>query len=348
MTFARLLEPRDEKATARASTVLYLVGTAMLAGFLIFGAGPMSTAVRFWGWGICAGLLAMGLVQAVAPGPWLTRWGIWVATNVAAVLAIAGLGVLFPEHALLMPLLLCFPVVGAAAQMRTPVAVGITSLALVADAVVLLLAEPPAKALLYTLVTAPVPIVVSFLLVQAMDRQERLIDAVQEQARVDPLTGLLTRRGFTEAREETEGVWRRPGGTALLLVDVDEFKTINDTHGHPVGDQALSHVAAVLSSQVRADDALISRLGGDELAVLLPGCSAEAAARRAEQVVNAVRVAPLPLPDGSLLALSVSVGVAHAAQPRSGWREMYPTADVALYHAKKAGRNRFAVAGVPA
>jgi diguanylate cyclase (GGDEF)-like protein len=136
-------------------------------------------------------------------------------------------------------------------------------------------------------------------------------------------------------------------GTALILVDVDFFKAINDGHGHPVGDDALVQIAGVLTRAVRFGDAVVSRLGGDELAVLLPGCSADVAARRAEDLVDAVRRAPLPLLDGRLLPLSVSVGVAHAPQHDTELRALYAAADAALYQAKHGGRDRSAVAEVP-
>ena len=125
---------------------------------------------------------------------------------------------------------------------------------------------------------------------------------------------------------------------------MDSFKTINDSYGHPVGDDVLVHLAALLRSHVRADDAVVSRLGGDELAVLLPGSPADVAARRAEELLQAVRSAPLPLPDGALLSLSVSVGVAHVPPGPGDLRVFYSAADAALYEAKRAGRGRVAVA----
>ena len=99
-----------------------------------------------------------------------------------------------------------------------------------------------------------------------------------------------------------------------MLIDVDAFKSINDKHGHPVGDDVLVHLAAVLRRRVRAEDAVLSRLGGDELAVLMPGCSRDVAVRRAEELLDGVRSAPMALADGTLLALSISVGVAHVPQ----------------------------------
>jgi diguanylate cyclase (GGDEF)-like protein len=111
-----------------------------------------------------------------------------------------------------------------------------------------------------------------------------------------------------------------------------------------VGDDALVHLAGLIRDHVRAGDAVLSRLGGDELAVLLPGCPAEVAAQRAEELLTAVRATPMTLPDGALLALSVSVGVAHAPQHASGTRALYAAADAALYRAKSGGRDRVELA----
>ena len=102
-----------------------------------------------------------------------------------------------------------------------------------------------------------------------------------------------------------------------MLIDVDSFKTINDSHGHPVGDAVLVHLAGVLREQIRTDDAVLSRLGGDELAVLLRDCTPTVGPTRATDLLLAVRSTPLPLPDGTLLALSISLGVAHVPERRA-------------------------------
>jgi diguanylate cyclase (GGDEF)-like protein len=149
----------------------------------------------------------------------------------------------------------------------------------------------------------------------------------------EALSAALTTRGGSQ-------------GTALVLVDVDSFKSINDQHGHPVGDDALAHIAEVLRTVVRAGDAVLSRMGGDELAVLLPDCPADVAVRRANEVLDAVRTAPLVLSDGTLLAISISLGVAHAPSHALGLEELYAAADAALYAAKRGGRGRVEVAGV--
>jgi diguanylate cyclase (GGDEF)-like protein len=174
---------------------------------------------------------------------------------------------------------------------------------------------------------------------QAADKAE-----LARLAAVDSLTGLVTRRVLDDALAAALSSAASGLGTALVVVDVDDFKAVNDGHGHPVGDDALRHLAGVLARSVRADDAVVSRMGGDELAVLLPGCSAEVAVARAAEMVAAVRAAPLRLPDGSLLPLTISVGVAQVPRHAVGLRELWTAADDALYVAKRAGRDQFAAA----
>jgi diguanylate cyclase (GGDEF)-like protein len=208
--------------------------------------------------------------------------------------------------------------------------------------VVLFLLEPVADAIPDLLFFGAVLVVTAVMLARANGLQERLVAELQEQARVDPLTGLVNRRSFDE---DLETALNRPvgDGTALVLIDVDSFKTINDSHGHPVGDAVLVHLARVLREQIRTDDAVVSRLGGDELAVLLRDCTPDVAARRAEDLLLAVRSTPLPLDDGTLLSLSISLGVAHVPERKGDLTSLYHEADVALYEAKRGGRGRVAV-----
>ncbi|SFK91639.1 GGDEF domain-containing protein [Geodermatophilus ruber] len=347
MRFIRLLKPRHETVAARAFTLQWLVIAALLAVYLVVE--PVAPGRRLAAWGLVVALVGLALVTCVVPARWLTRLGMWPVLPVAGMLAVVGIALLIaPDHSEMLRPLLVFPVLFAATKLRAPVAAGITMLALVADAVILGRGAAPTEAFIRGLFFAPVLIVMTVLLAQGMNWRDRLLGAVRQQAAVDSLTGLVTRRRFDEVAEQALAVAPRPEGTALILLDVDAFKSVNDTYGHPVGDDALLHLAAVLSEQVRAGDAVISRLGGDELAVLLPGCSVETAARRAEQLVDAVRATPLLLADGTLLALSVSAGVAHAPRHATELRSLYAAADAALYRAKQAGRNRAAVADAPA
>lgn len=115
---------------------------------------------------------------------------------------------------------------------------------------------------------------------QVRQRTQQLEEANQEldrQARSDPLTGLLNRRGFDAQMNHDLALARRSGRPlSIITVDVDHFKRINDTHGHDVGDQVLQRLAATLATRLRQSD-VVARLGGEEFAVLLPDTDLEGA-----------------------------------------------------------------------
>jgi diguanylate cyclase (GGDEF)-like protein len=208
-------------------------------------------------------------------------------------------------------------------------------------AVVVIVADPTARDLMaaelfFVVVTLAV---VHELLVRSADAQAELVGRLEHAARIDALTGLLTRRAFEELVADELAAGR---STALVLVDVDGFKGVNDTHGHPAGDVALQHVAGALTAGVRSGDAVAGRLGGDEFAVVLRSCSPDAARRRAEELVVAVAERPVRLASGVVVVLGVSVGVATA--DAGDVETLYAAADAALYAAKTAGRGRAVVA----
>jgi len=135
---------------------------------------------------------------------------------------------------------------------------------------------------------------------------------------------------------------RRIGDTfAVVMLDIDHFKTINDRHGHAAGDQALKHTAALLQTSVREVDR-VGRFGGEEFVVLLPGMSLERAAQTAEALRAGLAAGPLTR-DGEPLVLSASFGVAEWDGPNEEPSRLLLRADRALYRAKRAGRNRVQV-----
>lgn len=231
----------------------------------------------------------------------------------------------------------CLPVLYASVHLRVPGAVLITAAAVTAEATVVSRLLPLEQALTDLAYMGGTLILMGSVLTRAMDSQDRLVEKLREQATVDSLTGLVTRRVLDDA---VSTVSRNASavGTALILIDVDNFKTINDTYGHAIGDDALVHLATVLSTQCRPQDVL-ARMGGDELAVLLPECSHHSAVTRAEDLVQLVHNHPLTLPDGHQLQLSISAGAAHSLQHTAA-RELYVNADTALYDAKRTGRGR--------
>ncbi len=159
----------------------------------------------------------------------------------------------------------------------------------------------------------------------------------QAEARRDTLTHLRNRRAFDEHLEAlVEQATSRETPVALVLVDLDEFKEINDTKGHAVGDRVLVAVASVLDSQARTGEEVF-RIGGDEFAVVVRG-DADAAARAAERFRQAVESA-----DGPEALPAISVGVASFPEHGQEREALLAHADEALYAAKRAGRNRVAV-----
>ncbi len=163
-------------------------------------------------------------------------------------------------------------------------------------------------------------------------------------AQRDPLTGLYNRRQFTVLAElELARAERIPGGLALLMVDLDFFKHINDQHGHPAGDEVLRQVATLLSAGVRSTD-LVARLGGEEFIVLLPHTSLENALAVAEKLRKTLRERPL-LVQGVQLPVTASFGLTWLAENQKGLLpSLYAAADQALYSAKHGGRDRTEVA----
>ncbi len=155
----------------------------------------------------------------------------------------------------------------------------------------------------------------------------------EQRARTDELTGLPNRRGLTRAMG-APGIERG----ALLMLDLDHFKQLNDTHGHVAGDAALRHVGGVLTRSLREQD-VAARVGGEEFALWLPETPLAAAVEVAERVRAAVAGTPCRWQGGDL-ALTCSIGVAGVPEVVSDIASLYATADAALYRAKRAGRNR--------
>ena len=176
---------------------------------------------------------------------------------------------------------------------------------------------------------------------ERLERQSRELEGIANR---DELTGVMNRRGFERAfHHELERAERYGHPTALLLIDVDHFKQVNDTHGHPAGDLVLQAVASEITSAVRGVDR-VGRWGGEEFAVLLPETDLEASVRVAERIRQLVGARVVDTPPGRI-AVTVSVGLAVAGSDVvAAPAELLEAADGALYAAKDRGRNRVEVA----
>jgi diguanylate cyclase (GGDEF)-like protein len=163
------------------------------------------------------------------------------------------------------------------------------------------------------------------------------------QSMTDPLTGLLNRRSFLDLSGKEEARARRHGNPfAVLMLDIDHFKKINDNHGHPVGDLAIKALAAACGKVLRPHD-ILARYGGEEFVLTLPHTPPEGARIVAERIRTAVELITVPSETGEV-RFTVSIGVAtyDGGEP---FDQVVERADKALYVSKQGGRNRVTVDG---
>lgn len=167
---------------------------------------------------------------------------------------------------------------------------------------------------------------------------------MESEANFDTLTGLPNRRSFEEKlAAELEKVGSHPHSLALLMIDFDYFKSINDAFGHQAGDEVLKTLAAHLNeclpASVQPSQAVCARYGGDEFSVILPGCGTAEARQFAESLRARIEGLQLEF-SGSRCPLSISIGVAVIPRHTSAPEDLFELADRALYRAKTNGRNR--------
>lgn len=167
---------------------------------------------------------------------------------------------------------------------------------------------------------------------------ERLQEQLREQALQDPLTGMFNRRYLDAFLERELARTRREGNPlTVMILDIDHFKQINDSHGHMAGDQVLRHVATLVKDTVRASD-VICRFGGEEFLVVLPGTSLEGSVEIAHRLRERLEARPTRF-DGKSIHCTISIGVATRALEVQGADDLISSADRALYSAKLGGRN---------
>ena len=172
---------------------------------------------------------------------------------------------------------------------------------------------------------------------QAEARNSALLAQLEQQALSDTLTGLPNRRAFeNEAMRMVVRAKRSGSQITMGIADIDFFKKVNDTHGHPVGDEVLNAVSAVLTQAARASD-FVARIGGEEFGLLFPEATPDTASAVAERMRNAVAGFPVITSGGVELKITISIGLAPFTGSLS---EALSNADKALYKAKNNGRNR--------
>jgi diguanylate cyclase (GGDEF)-like protein len=186
---------------------------------------------------------------------------------------------------------------------------------------------------------------VMFLLV--MVRMAGMVAAQRTAAITDGLTGLKTRRFFEQCLDtEVQRAGRTGHPVGLLIIDVDHFKRVNDTYGHPGGDRVLAEVARRLTVAARPGS-VVARYGGEEFVILLSDLDPAGLAAEAEQIRQAIGNTPMAVQAGALLSVTASVGAACFPQHADTASVLVQTADHALYAAKESGRNRAVTSASP-
>jgi diguanylate cyclase len=176
--------------------------------------------------------------------------------------------------------------------------------------------------------------------IRDVTEQVKLNREVKHLAVTDSLTGLWNRRHFFHLGEQTLlHATRYISPVSLLMIDLDHFKKVNDTHGHAVGDEVLRELAFLLKKWVRKAD-IVARYGGEEFIVLLPEVNKASAFETAERIRSRLADAPIWVGDLSV-SITTSIGVSEFAQKeRETLESLIKKADIALYEAKRAGRNQ--------
>jgi len=196
--------------------------------------------------------------------------------------------------------------------------------------------EPPSRDVLQPLVD------LASQAAQALENA-RLIERLRETALRDDLTGLYRSGYFLErVKEELANSRRRKDSTGLIMIDLDHFKNINDSYGHPVGDEVLIRVSDRIRQALRVGDTAC-RKGGDEFIVLVPNLSAEQAGKMAQRLIDEIKASPVELPDGRSVDIGLSVGIALFPSHAGNWQDLWTRADEALYLAKQLGRGQWAL-----
>ncbi|MEY5027988.1 MAG: hypothetical protein RLZ63_303 [Pseudomonadota bacterium] len=175
-------------------------------------------------------------------------------------------------------------------------------------------------------------------LTHTLERRKQILE-LEKFASLDGLTGLFNRRQFDALFErEREHCLQSPLTSALLMLDIDWFKKVNDQYGHAVGDEVLIKLAGLMKQYLRKND-IAGRVGGEEFAVILPSSTAEQAMETADRLRHHVEVTPIPTDAGDL-RITISIGVTLFRRDDTAITEILKRADDAMYASKQCGRNR--------
>jgi diguanylate cyclase (GGDEF)-like protein len=328
---------RDRHGASRAVAYLLLIGApyVFVTGVFLtrYESAAGAPAVAF----TCVCLAACGWVARFRPGVLPDLF--WIAAPFVATAVISGLNVFTNDATTGAQLFYLWPVFYAANFLSRRVVYACLVVVLIGEALVLGVALDAENAVSDWVAMTLAMTTTTFVVLSLRERGDLLLRRLEGQALADPLTGLSNRRSFDEELDRA-GVWSARTGRplALVTVDLDHFKGINDTYGHAVGDQALQAVATAMLSVGEQGD-VMARLGGDEFVMLLRA-DLRGALRTTETLREAV-AAVTSLPSG---APRLSIGVAVLPEHATTVDELAKASDIALYEAKSRGRGRVAVA----
>ncbi|GAA1529093.1 hypothetical protein GCM10009827_052930 [Dactylosporangium maewongense] len=325
---------RDRTAATRAVAYFLMLGGAVVGtcallvpGFAGSAAGIVATVVTA-GAMIFAGACCRLVPQRV-PEPF------WVAVPILGVAIIGGLNLATEDVSVSAHLYYLWPLIYAATFLRKDVAYALLAAASGTDAAVTFTLQPVEAGLTDVVALVTAYCVLTVVVTKLRSREDALVTMLERQATTDPLTGLPNRRAFDRDLATALDAARKTAAEhCLLIVDVDHFKTINDTWGHATGDTVLVQVAAALRDAA-AGGAVAARLGGDEFAVIVEG--GVPVARRIAAAVRAAVAGITDLPDG---LPTLSIGLASTRSGATEAEALLAAADRALYDAKVRGRDR--------
>jgi diguanylate cyclase (GGDEF)-like protein len=338
--FLTWMQPRDYRVAK--PIVSWFTGLAVLVSVVFLPLQPpveatdsrlLWLAVAALAIGVVMGVAATVAEQAAPPA--------WALCPYLAISAIVIVDLATDDSSFTAQIFFVFPALYAASQLPRRGAILVTAAAGLGDALVVLAGLPVREAVSDAGYMSAALAAVAVMLVRGAEAREATMAELAHRATTDSLTGLVTRRVFDEAMVQAMTSEDPSDGTALVLFDLDRFKSVNDRYGHQGGDQVLVHVSALLLAAARHGD-IVSRIGGDEIALLMPHCRVDVAERRATEIVERVREQGITLSAGHVVHVSVSAGIAHAPTDADDHPGLFAAADRALYAAKGAGRNRVA------
>jgi len=346
-TLARLLprpiiHDRDRHAAIRAVAYFLIVAGVVVGAcaVLVPGFAGGTTTGVIGTVLICSAEIAVGLLCRFRPER--VPDAFLIAVPLLAIGLIGVLNRITTDISVSSHLYLLWPLFYAATFLHHRLAYLMCALACAVDAAVTITLQPLAAGLPDAAAMSTAMTVATVVITKLRERANALVAILEEQAMSDPLTGLSNRRAFDRDLALTFGTAHLSGAPlCLMIIDVDHFKTINDTWGHAAGDAVLRCIAEALRRTIDHPD-IAARLGGDEFAAVVNADPAQAV--RLAETLRAVVARTTPLPDG-LPTLSIGLAETTAATPDP--HALLATADRALYTAKMQGRDRVSAATTP-